>query len=126
MDIARRVASSSYCKRRQVGCVIVKDDNIIAIGYNGTISGFENNCEENGLTKRDVLHAETNAIAKCCKSTYSSDGASMFITLSPCYDCAKLIIQAGIKNVYYIDKYTDTTGIDLLIKANINVSQVIY
>jgi len=125
LDIAKQVAKASYCKRRQVGAVIVKDDNIISFGYNGTISGFPNECECDNVTKKDVLHAESNAIAKCCKSSYSSDGATMYITLSPCFECAKIIIQSGIKKVVYFQNYTDLSGVDLLIKSNIDVLQII-
>ena len=125
LDIAKQVAKASYCKRRQVGAVIVKDDNIISFGYNGTISGFVNECECDNVTKKDVLHAESNAIAKCCKSSYSSDGATMYITLSPCFECAKIIIQSGIKKVVYFQNYTDLSGVDLLIKSKIDVLQII-
>jgi dCMP deaminase len=125
LDIAKQIAKASYCKRRQVGAVIVKDDNIISFGYNGTISGFPNECECDNVTKKDVLHAESNAIAKCCKSSYSSDGATMYITLSPCFECAKIIIQSGIKKVVYFQNYTDLSGIDLLIKSKIDVLQII-
>lgn len=125
LGIAKEVSKASYCKRRQVGALIVKDDNIISFGYNGTISGFPNECECDGVTKKDVLHAESNAIAKCCRSSYSSDGGTMYITLSPCFECAKMIIQAGIKKVVYSDNYTDLSGIDLLKKSNINVLQII-
>lgn len=125
LDIAKQVAKASYCKRRQVGAVIVKDDNIISFGYNGTISGFTNECECDNVTKQDVLHAESNAIAKCCKSSYSSDGATMYITLSPCFECAKIIIQSGIKKVVYFQNYTDLSGVDLLIKSKIDVLQII-
>jgi dCMP deaminase len=125
LDIAKQIAKASYCKRRQVGAVIVKDDNIISFGYNGTISGFPNECECDNVTKKDVLHAESNAIAKCCKSSYSSDGATMYITLSPCFECAKIIIQSGIKKVVYFQNYTDISGVDLLIKSKIDVLQII-
>ena len=125
LDIAKQIAKASYCKRRPVGAVIVKDDNIISFGYNGTISGFPNECECDNVTKKDVLHAESNAIAKCCKSSYSSDGATMYITLSPCFECAKIIIQSGIKKVVYFQNYTDLSGIDLLIKSKIDVLQII-
>ena len=125
LDIAKQVAKASYCKRRQVGAVIVKDDNIISFGYNGTISGFPNECECDNVTKKDVLHAESNAIAKCCKSSYSSDGSTMYITLSPCFECAKIIIQSGIKKVVYFQNYTDLSGVDLLIKSKIDVLQII-
>lgn len=121
MSIAQTVSESSYCKRTKVGCIIVKNDNIIGIGYNGTPSGFDNNCECNNVTKQEVLHAESNAIAKCAKSTISSVGSSMYCTLMPCYNCAKLIIQSGIKKVIYKEDYRDDSGIKLLTKANIEV-----
>lgn len=125
LTLAKQISVASYCKKAKVGCIIVKDDNIISFGYNGTISGFKNNCECNGITKKDVLHAESNAIAKCSKSLYSSQDAIMYITLSPCFDCAKLIIQSGIKKVIYNQKYRDDSGIKLLTKAKINVQQII-
>lgn len=125
LSIANEVAKASYCKRAKVGAIIVKDDNIISFGYNGTISGFDNNCECNNVTLKDVLHAESNAIAKCCKSLYSSENSIMYVTLSPCFECAKLIIQSGIKKVVYQQKYRNEEGINLLIKANINVLQII-
>lgn len=125
LNIAKEISKASYCKRRQVGAIIVKDDNIISFGYNGTISGYENICECDGITKKEVLHAETNAIAKCCKSSYSSDGSTIYVTLSPCFECSKIIIQAGIKRVIYKDNYTDLSGIDLLKKSNIDVLQII-
>jgi dCMP deaminase len=125
LNIAKEIAKASYCKRAKVGAVIVKDDNIISFGYNGTISGFDNNCECDNVTLKDVLHAESNAIAKCCKSFYSSENSIMYITLSPCFDCAKLIIQSGIKKVVYNQKYTNEEGINLLIKAKIDVIQIL-
>ena len=113
-------AGNSYCKRRQVGALLVKDRMIISDGYNGTPSGFENVCEdENGVTKPYVLHAEANAISKVAKSGNSSQGATLYITDSPCMECAKLIIQAGIKRVVYADEYRLTDGIDLLRRAGI-------
>jgi dCMP deaminase len=121
MRIADAVALSSHCKRSKVGCIIVKNDNIIGIGYNGTPSGFENDCECNNVTKDEVLHAESNAIAKCAKSTISSLGSTMYCTLMPCYNCAKLIIQSGIKKVIYKEDYRDDSGVKLLTKANIEV-----
>ncbi len=115
-------AENSYCTRRQVGALIVKDKMIISDGYNGTPSGFENVCEdENGLTKPYVLHAEANAITKIARSSNSSDGATMYVTASPCIECAKLIIQAGIKRVVYSEKYRLEDGIDLLKRAGIEV-----
>ncbi|MDR0681717.1 MAG: dCMP deaminase family protein [Dysgonamonadaceae bacterium] len=115
-------AENSYCKRRQVGALIVKDKMIISDGYNGTPSGFENNCEdENGLTKSYVLHAEANAITKIACSNNNSKNATLYVTASPCIECAKLIIQAGINKVVYSEKYRLTEGIELLEKANIEI-----
>ena len=116
-------AENSYCKRRQVGCLVVKDKMIISDGYNGTPSGFENVCEDdNNLTKPYVLHAEANAITKLARSSNNSDGATLYVTASPCIECAKLIIQAGIKRVIYGEQYRLTDGIDLLRRANIEVT----
>ena len=118
-------AQNSYCKRRQVGALLVKDKMIISDGYNGTPSGFENNCEDkNNLTFPYVLHAEANAISKVAKSNNSSDGATLYVTSSPCMECSKLIIQAGIKRVVFYDNYRLEDGINLLKKANIEVVQV--
>jgi dCMP deaminase len=115
-------AENSYCKRRQVGALIVKDKMIISDGYNGTPSGFENNCEdETGLTKSYVLHAEANAITKIACSNNNSKNATLYVTASPCIECAKLIIQAGINRVVYSEKYRLTEGIELLEKANIEI-----
>jgi len=115
-------AENSYCNRRKVGALIVKDKMIISDGYNGTPAGFENFCEdENGLTKPYVLHAEANAITKIACSNNSSKGATMYVTTSPCIECAKLIIQAGIKRVIYSEKYRLEDGLDLLRRANIEV-----
>ena len=115
-------AENSYCSRRKVGALIVKDKMIISDGYNGTPAGFENVCEdENGLTKPYVLHAEANAITKIACSNNSSKGATMYVTTSPCIECAKLIIQAGIKRVIYSEKYRLEDGLDLLRRANIEV-----
>ena len=115
-------AENSYCNRRKVGALIVKDKMIISDGYNGTPAGFENICEdENGLTKPYVLHAEANAITKIACSNNSSKGATMYVTTSPCIECAKLIIQAGIKRVIYSEKYRLEDGLDLLRRANIEV-----
>ena len=122
IEMASIWANNSYCKRRQVGALIVKDRMIISDGYNGTPSGFENICEdETGATKPYVLHAEANAISKVAKSGNSSEGATMYVTASPCLECAKLIIQAGIKRVVYKDEYRLTDGIDLLKRAGIEV-----
>lgn len=116
---------NSYCKRRKVGALLVKDKMIISDGYNGTPSGFENICEdENNQTKPYVLHAEANAITKVAKSGNSSDGATMYVTSSPCLECAKLIIQAGIKRVVYMENYRSADGINLLTRAGIEVRNV--
>ena len=119
---ARVWAVNSYCKRRRVGALVVKEKMIISDGYTGTPSGFENICEdENGITKPYVLHAEANAITKLARSGNNSDGSTLYVTASPCIECAKLIIQAGIKRVVYGEKYRLTEGIDLLRRANIEV-----
>lgn len=155
MQVAYQFAKLSYAERRKVGCVIVKDKQVISFGYNGTPHGFENECEmlettgwdfpeqaelleDNGwtilpesgcacrsVTKREVLHAESNAIMKVAKSTMSCEGAELYTTTCPCFDCAKLIIQAGIKKVYYTEDYRDMSGVELLKKAEIEVEQVI-
>ncbi|MDO4949941.1 MAG: dCMP deaminase family protein [Bacteroidales bacterium] len=115
-------AENSYCKRRQVGVLIVKDKMIISDGYNGTPSGFENVCEdENNVTKAYVLHAEANAITKIARSGNSSEGATMYVTASPCIECAKLIIQAGIKRVVYSEHYRLDDGLELLRRAGIEI-----
>ena len=125
LEMAEVWARNSYCKRRQVGALIVKDRMIISDGYNGTPSGFENVCEdENGVTKPYVLHAEANAITKVAKSGNSSEGATLYVTASPCLECSKLIIQSGIKRVVYRDEYRLTDGIDLLRRAGIVVEKV--
>lgn len=118
-------AKNSYCKRRQVGALLVKDNMIISDGYNGTPSGFENVCEdENGVTKPYVLHAEANAITKVAKSGNSSEGSTLYITDSPCIECAKLIIQAGVRRVVYRDEYRLTDGVDLLRRAGVEVEKI--
>lgn len=114
-------SENSYCKRRQVGALIVKDKMIISDGYNGTPSGFENVCEENGVTKPYVLHAEANAITKIARSGNNSNGSTLYVTDSPCIECAKLIIQAGIRRVVYSREYRLTDGVDLLRRAGIDV-----
>ena len=136
MKAAEVYSQLSSAKRLQVGCVVVKDNTIIGIGYNGMPSGWDNNCEDEiiieedekfikGLkTKPEVLHAETNALAKIARSTNSSDGASMFITHAPCLDCAKLVYQSGIKSVYYRNSYKNTDGIDFLNKCNVEVTMI--
>ena len=116
----------SYCKRRQVGALIVKNNMIISDGYNGTPSGLENFCEdENGYTKWYVLHAEANAITKIASSTQSSDGATLYISLSPCKECSKLIHQAKIKRVVYYNAYKDNSGLKFLEKAGVELTQII-
>ena len=115
-------SENSYCQRRKVGALIVKNQMIISDGYNGTPSGFENVCEdENNLTKPYVLHAEANAITKIARSNNSSDGATMYVTASPCIECAKLIIQAGIKRVVYSEAYRLEDGLNLLRRAGVEV-----
>jgi len=153
MQMAYQIAKLSYAKRRRVGCIIVKDKQVISTGYNGTPHGFENSCEEiqtrtkdnpdhlanliakgydcgheechKEVTKREVLHAESNALAKVSMSTLSSDGADLYTTTCPCFDCAKLIIQSGIKRVFYSEDYRDMSGVDLLKQAGIEVKEVI-
>lgn len=155
MQVAYQFAKLSYATRRKVGCVIVKDKQVISFGYNGTPHGFDNECEcveqtgwdfpeqakllqDNGwtlsdtesgcahryVTKREVLHAESNAIMKVAKSTMSCDGATLYTTTCPCFDCAKLIIQSGVTEVYYSEDYRDMSGVELLKTAKINVKQV--
>lgn len=118
-------AENSYCRRRQVGAIIVKDKMIISDGFNGTPSGFENVCEdENDSTKPYVLHAEANAITKVARSSNSSDGATLYVTTSPCIECSKLIIQSGIKRVVYNESYRMHDGIDLLKRAGVKCVQI--
>lgn len=125
IDIAKRVALCSKATRKKVGCVIVKDNNILSFGFNGTPKGTDNCCEdENGITKIEVLHAETNAISKALIQGTAIQGANIYITLSPCIDCAKILFQAGIKNVYYNEEYRDNTGIIFLKKMKININLV--
>jgi dCMP deaminase len=147
MKAAEVYSQLSSARRLHVGCVVVKDNTIIGIGYNGMPSGWDNNCEDKIYcddgdwreqtdklhdewvtyklkTKPEVLHAETNALAKIARSTNSSDGASMFITHAPCLDCAKLVYQSGIKSVYYRNSYKNTDGIDFLNKCNVEVTMI--
>jgi len=125
LEMARVWSKNSYCVRRKVGALLVKDRMIISDGYNGTPSGFENECEdENKNTKSYVLHAEANAITKVAKSGNSSQGSTLYITASPCLECAKLIIQAGIVRVVYSDSYRISEGLDLLRRANIEIVQI--
>ena len=124
MRMARTWAENSYCVRRKVGALLVKDQMIISDGYNGTPSGFENICEdENNVSKPYVLHAEANALTKVARSNNSSDGATLYVTASPCLECAKLIIQAGISRVVYQEEYRITDGVDLLRRAGIQVEK---
>lgn len=134
MNIAREVATMSRAKRAQVGAVLVKDGNILGFGYNGTPSGFDNNCEhlveqhEDGgqilQTKREVLHAESNALMKIARSTQSSEGATMYITLSPCFECSKLMVQSGIKRVVYGQQYRDDSPITFLEQCGVEVENI--
>jgi dCMP deaminase len=134
MDVAERFAKLSSAKRLQVGAIVVKDDRIISIGYNGMPAGWDNTCEDvieihedGGIvtkTKPEVIHAEANAIAKLAKSSESGDGSTMFLTHAPCIDCAKQVYTAGIKKVYYRDSYRDSIGLDFLAKCDIMVSKV--
>ena len=134
MKTAETFAECSTARRLHVGAIIVKDDRIISIGYNGMPAGWDNNCEDeirwpNGdvkflTTKPEVLHAEANALAKVARSSESSEGATMFITHSPCFACAKLIYQSGIRKVYFGQHYRETDGVDFLQKCNIDVEQV--
>lgn len=122
LNIAKEISSLSYCKRSKVGAVIVKDDNIISFGYNGTPAGIDNCCEREDVTVAEVIHAEMNAILKAAKSGYSVDNSTLYLTLSPCVDCAKLILQSGIKRVLYLETYRKTDGVDFL-KKFIDISQ---
>jgi dCMP deaminase len=126
MKIAYQIATQSYCERRKVGSVLVKNGQIISDGFNGTPESFDNCCEiDPDNTKPEVLHAEANALAKVGKSTNSSYGATMYVTLSPCFECSKLLIQFGIKEVYYSEEYRDLSGIALLKKKGIKVERII-
>ena len=129
MNMATELAKLSYAQRAKVGCLIVKDTQIISEGYNGTPKGFENTCEyvshvDEMYTKPEVLHAESNAISKIARSTNSSSESTLYVTVAPCFDCAKLIIQAGIKRVVYNEKYRKFGGLELLHKASIEVIQL--
>jgi len=129
MDTAEVFAELSHARRLHVGAIVVKDDRIISIGYNGMPAGWDNDCEDvledrTLKTKPEVLHAETNAIAKLAKSTESGLGATMFITHAPCLDCAKLIYQSGINSVYYRTSYRDDNGVEFLKNSGIGVAQV--
>lgn len=126
MKTARLFAELSYAKRRQVGCVIVKDGAIIAVGYNGTPAGWDNNCEhpETGQTLPEVIHAEQNALDKIIRSSLSSVGSSVFVTTAPCMDCAKRLFGAGVQSVYFEDVYRNEDGLHFLRKAGIYVEQI--
>ena len=125
LKMAIEWAKLSYCKRRQVGALIVKDRMIISDGYNGTPTGFENICEDDdNYTKWYVLHAEANAILKVAASTQSTKGATLYVTLSPCTDCSKLIFQSGIKRVVYHEQYKDRSGLDFLVKGGVETLQI--
>jgi len=124
LNIAESVSKASYCKRLQVGAILVKDDNIISFGYNGTPKKFDNDCECDGITKPEVLHAESNCITKCALTTNSSKGSTMYATHSPCIECAKLIIQCEIKELYFNIEYRDLSGINLLKQHGIYVKQL--
>ena len=124
MDVAESFAKLSSAVRLQVGAIVVKDDRIISIGYNGMPSGWDNCCEDDNKTKAEVLHAETNAIAKLAKSSESGCGATMFVTHAPCIDCAKLVYQSGIDTVYYKNDYRSTQGLEFLTKSNVDVIKV--
>jgi|TARA_S200000501_G_scaffold342019_1_gene351821 dCMP deaminase len=125
LKMATEWAKLSHCKRRQVGALIVKDKMIISDGYNGTPTGFENCCEDDeGYTKWYVLHAEANAILKVASSTQSTRGSTLYVTLSPCTDCSKLIFQSGIVRVVYITEYKDRTGLDFLVESGVKVDQI--
>jgi dCMP deaminase len=114
INIAKEVSQLSHCVRSKVGAVLVRDGNIISFGYNGTPSGMDNHCEENGITLNHVIHAEVNAVLKAAKTGNSVDGSTLYLTLSPCLDCSKVILQSGIKRVVYLTKYRNSEGIDFL------------
>ena len=125
IKVAEIYASLSTAKRLQVGAIVVKDNRVISIGYNGMPSGWDNNCEDiNFKTRPEVLHAETNAIAKLARSNENGLNATMFITHAPCLDCAKLIYQSGISNVYYRNAYREFTGVEFLLKSGVEVEQI--
>lgn len=122
LNIAKEIATLSHCERNKVGALLIKDGNIIAFGYNGTPSGMDNCCERDNITLPYVVHAEMNAILKAAKSGYSINNAILYLTLSPCIECAKLILQSGIKRVLYLEQYRKTDGIDFL-KQFIEISK---
>ena len=125
MNVAEIFAEQSYAVRAKVGCIIVKDNRIISIGYNGMPSGWDNECEEEGVTKPEVLHAETNALAKVASSNESCRGAELYCTHSPCLDCAKLIYQAGIVKVFFGEEYKSRDGIEFLLRSGVEVSRLV-
>lgn len=124
MKMAMIWAENSHCERKKVGAIIVKDKRIISDGYNGMPSGFPNVCEIDGETKPEVLHAEANAITKLAQSHNSSEGATLYVTMQPCMECSKLIIQSGIKRVVYVESYRDDRGLRLLVQANVIFQQM--
>lgn len=124
MQVAYQFAKLSYAERRQVGCILVKNEQVISFGYNGTPRGFDNTCESDNTTKPEVLHAESNAITKVAQSTMGSGGAELYTTTAPCFSCSKIIIQSGISRVYYSETYRDMSGIELLEQANIEVIRI--
>lgn len=127
MRMAKTWSENSYCERKQVGAILVKNNMIISDGYNGTPSGFENKCEDdNNVSKPYVLHAEANAITKIARSHNSSEGATLYVTTSPCMECSKLIIQAGIKRVVYSEEYRINDGLEILRRAGIEVLKIDY
>jgi len=123
MAMARSCTLASKAVRKKVGCVVVKNGQVISNGFNGTPSGFDNTCEVNDVTKPEVLHAESNALMKLAQSTNSSTGSTMYLTCSPCFDCAKLIIQAGVERVVYEESYRKLDGLELLQRANIQIDK---
>lgn len=126
LEITKNISVLSRACRRQVGALLVKDNNILSYGYNGTPTGFDNHCEDEQCeTLPHVLHAEANAIMKACKEGRSTNGATLYLTFSPCYQCCKLIVQAGIKRVVYLDEHSDTSGLLLLDLANIERQEFI-
>ena len=125
LRMAREWSQLSHCERKKVGALVVNDNMIISDGYNGTPSGFDNCCEdENNKTKWNVLHAEANAILKVARSNHNMEGSTLYLTLSPCRECSKLIHQSGIKRVVYIHNYKDTSGLDFLEKAQVEIVQI--
>ena len=124
IEISELVSKHSKCIRNKVGAILVKDNRIISIGYNGTPHGYDNNCEIGDVTVKEVIHAESNAITKCAKSVESTKDSILYCTTSPCFDCVKLIIQSGIKEIYFKEKYRDVSGLELLTKLNIKYHEI--